>query len=52
MSSGIYYECIRCGASMSAEELENRGGYVKCISCGYKVLRKTKPPIVKKVSTN
>lgn len=45
-TSGIMYECIRCGNPMPESEIELRGGHVKCINCGYKVLRKVKPPIV------
>lgn len=51
MSESIIYTCKRCGESMSAQDLEYRGGEVKCIHCSYKVVMKTKPPVVKRVST-
>jgi DNA-directed RNA polymerase subunit RPC12/RpoP len=47
--SGIIYECMRCGARVPSEELELRGGEIKCIICGYRILKKVKPPVVKKV---
>jgi len=46
---GIVYECIRCGAKVSTEELELRGGEIKCTVCGYRVLKKIRPPVVKRV---
>jgi DNA-directed RNA polymerase subunit RPC12/RpoP len=47
--SGIVYECMRCGAPVPIEELELRGGETKCIICGYRILKKKKPPVVKRV---
>ena len=54
MSSGeeaqeIVYECVRCGAKVPLRDLELRGGGIKCTSCGYRILRKVRPPIVKRV---
>jgi len=49
--TGIVYECIRCGAKVPSEELELRGGQIKCIVCGYRVLKKIRPPVVKRVSS-
>lgn len=49
-SVGIVYECVRCGAKVPLEELELRGGEVKCITCGYRILKKIKPPVVKRIS--
>jgi len=49
-STGIVYECIRCGAKVPSDELELRGGEIKCIVCGYRVLKKIRPPVVKRVS--
>ena len=43
------YECLRCGATTMGENIDERGGEIKCIVCGYRVLKKTKPPVVKKV---
>ncbi|MEM1538847.1 MAG: hypothetical protein QXW82_01620 [Candidatus Bathyarchaeia archaeon] len=47
--AGIVYECVRCGAKVSTEELELRGGEIKCTVCGYRVLKKIRPPVVKRV---
>jgi len=49
--SGIVYECMRCGARVPSEELELRGGETKCIICGYRILKKVKPPVVKRVQS-
>jgi len=49
--SGIVYECMRCGARVPSEELELRGGETKCIICGYRILKKIKPPVVKRVQS-
>ena len=43
------YECVRCGAKVSSEELELRAGGIKCTFCGFRVLKKIRPPIVKRV---
>ena len=43
------YECLRCGATTMGENIEERNGLIKCIVCGYRVLKKTKPPVVKRV---
>jgi DNA-directed RNA polymerase subunit RPC12/RpoP len=48
-TTGIVYECLRCGAKVPSEELELRGGEIKCIVCGYRILKKKKPPVVKRV---
>jgi len=47
--TGIVYECVRCGAKVPSEELEMRGGEIKCIVCGYRILKKVKPPVVKRI---
>ncbi|HID90889.1 TPA: RNA polymerase Rbp10 [Candidatus Bathyarchaeota archaeon] len=44
---GPIYECLRCRATISFEELM-RKTEMKC-HCGYHVLRKVRPPIVKRV---
>jgi len=46
----LTYECVRCGAKVSTEDLEMRGGGIKCTVCGYRVLKKIRPPVVKRVS--
>ena len=48
---GIVYECVKCGAKVSKEELDLRGGGVKCTYCGYRVLKKIRPPVVKRIKT-
>jgi DNA-directed RNA polymerase subunit P len=44
---GVVYECVRCGTQVSAEQLAQLPE-IKCI-CGYRVLRKARPNIVKQV---
>jgi len=44
---GIVYQCVRCGAYVTHEEIELRGGAIKCTHCNYRVLKKIRPPIVK-----
>jgi DNA-directed RNA polymerase subunit RPC12/RpoP len=51
ISRGLVYTCVKCGAKVRTEELELRGGGVKCTFCGYRVLKKTRPPVVKRIST-
>lgn len=46
---GLVYECVRCGAKVAIDELKLRGGGVKCTECGYRVLKKQRPPVVKRV---
>ena len=50
-SRGLVYECVKCGAKVASDELELRGGGVKCTICGYRVLKKIRPPVVKRVAT-
>lgn len=51
MSASVTYACKRCGGTMTLENLDDRGGEVKCIHCGFRVLMKTKPPVVKRIRT-
>jgi DNA-directed RNA polymerase subunit RPC12/RpoP len=44
----MIYECINCGAKVTAEQLAVTPE-VKCPICGYRVLRKSRAPIVKHV---
>ncbi len=44
---GVVYECLRCGTRVTAEEL-SKLPEIKCI-CGYRVLRKARPQIVKQL---
>ena len=45
---GMTYECVRCGYLAKGEELGMRE-QIKCPECGYRVLRKIRPPIVKRI---
>ncbi len=44
---GVEYECVRCGTRVTSEELTQLPE-VKCL-CGYRVLRKARPAIVKQI---
>ncbi len=44
---GVTYECVRCGTRVTADELAQLPE-IKCI-CGYRVLKKARPPVVKQV---
>jgi len=47
-SSGeVYYECVRCGTTISSSEL-SKLLEIKCI-CGYRILKKKRPQVVKVV---
>lgn len=46
--AGILYECLNCGSKVSLEEL-SMTPEIKCPYCGYRVLKKARPPIVKRV---
>jgi DNA-directed RNA polymerase subunit RPC12/RpoP len=48
-TASITYECVRCGAKVPSDELDMRGGETKCTVCGYRILKKVKPPVVKRV---
>ncbi|MEM2904183.1 MAG: RNA polymerase Rbp10 [Candidatus Bathyarchaeia archaeon] len=47
-AGGVKYLCLRCGATMTYEQITS-SPEVKCMNCGYRVLRKARPPIVKAV---
>jgi len=47
----IAYECLKCGSLVPSKELEIRGGEIKCIVCGYRILKKMRPPIVKRIQS-
>jgi len=48
-SGAIMYECIRCGTKVSSEDLAALPE-IKCI-CGYRVFRKSRPPVVKQLKS-
>lgn len=44
----LTYVCVKCGHRFSGEELELRDRIV-CPKCGYRVIKKVRPPVVKRV---
>ncbi|MCK4243354.1 hypothetical protein KAX03_00590 [Candidatus Bathyarchaeota archaeon] len=46
--SGIIYECVKCGAQISYDKLVIMPE-IKCHECGYRILKKIRPPIVKRI---
>jgi DNA-directed RNA polymerase subunit P len=44
-SGEVYYECVRCGTAISSTEL-SKLLEIKCI-CGYRILKKKRPQVVK-----
>lgn len=48
--SGPKYECVRCGRQVAFSELERYISF-RCPYCGYRVFRKMRAPIVKRVKT-
>jgi len=47
-TGGIEYECVSCGARVTAEQLAVTPE-IKCPICGYRILKKVRPPIVRHV---
>ena len=45
---GIVYECVNCNSKVTLEQLSVTPE-VKCPICGYRVLKKSRAPIVKHV---
>ena len=46
--TGILYHCISCGEKLTIDQLAMTPE-IKCPFCGYRVLKKTRPPVVKRV---
>ena len=46
--AGVIFKCVQCGNTISQEQLSLMLE-IKCPACGYRVLRKIRPPIVKRV---
>ncbi|MEM3586795.1 MAG: DNA-directed RNA polymerase subunit P [Candidatus Jordarchaeaceae archaeon] len=44
----MVYICGKCGRQVTIDSLNLLGG-IKCPSCGYRVLYKARPPVVKRV---
>ena len=49
-AEGIIYVCVHCKSKITSTELELTPE-IKCPFCGYRVLRKTRPSIVKRVKS-
>jgi len=47
-TGGIEYECASCAARVTAEQLAVTPE-IKCPICGYRILKKVRPPIVRHV---
>ena len=45
---GILYQCARCGLVFDGEKIAERGN-IKCPDCGYRMIAKVRPPVVKRV---
>ena len=45
-TGGLVYECVNCSSKITAEQL-SMTPEIKCPFCGYRILRKIRPPIVK-----
>ena len=46
---GILYECVSCSIIVPLEEL-NKLPEIKCI-CGYRILKKIRPSVVKQIKS-
>jgi len=49
--TGVTYKCLKCGADVSAEQLSITPE-IKCPNCGFRVLKKNRPPVVKRVKSD
>jgi len=47
-STGIEYQCLNCSEKISSKQLAVTPE-IKCPFCGYRVLRKIRPPVVKRL---
>lgn len=45
-SQVLIYKCVKCGTLVKSTEL---GLGIRCPNCRYRVLKKVRPPIVKRV---
>jgi DNA-directed RNA polymerase subunit RPC12/RpoP len=46
---GIVYVCVWCGKDVPLKQLELRGGSIRCIHCSFRVLKKKRPSIVRRI---
>ena len=44
----IVYKCVQCGGEITSEQLSIMLS-IKCPNCGYRVLKKMRPTIVRQV---
>ena len=53
MAEEIMYECLRCGKKAPGKEWMRTGdiGAFKCPVCSFKISKKIRPPIAKRVKT-
>lgn len=45
----VSYICVKCNQPVTTADISFRGDQIKCPNCGYRVLTKIRPPIVKRV---
>jgi len=45
---GIKYQCVRCHTIFDGDKIADRNE-LKCPECSFKVIRKIKPPIAKRL---
>jgi DNA-directed RNA polymerase subunit P len=45
---GVTYACVRCGKRFDGDEIADRQD-LKCPDCGFRVIKKVKPPVAKRV---
>ena len=45
------YVCGKCGKEVDSKGLDSLPG-VKCPHCGYRILKKVRPPVVNKINTS
>lgn len=46
--TGPLYECVKCGSRIYLSELEKYVSF-RCPECGYRIFKKVRPSIVKRV---
>lgn len=44
----ILYQCVRCGNEITSDQFTIMLG-IKCPNCGFRVLKKIRSPVVKKI---
>lgn len=46
----VIYKCVQCGSEITSEQLSIMLE-IKCPNCGYRVLRKMRPTVVKQIKS-